>query len=154
MRVVIADDEVLSRDGLSRLLTEVGVDVTSTVGDVPDLMRAVALDSPDVALVDIRMPPTHTDEGLMAGLAIRDRYPGVAVLVLSHYLDSRYAMRLIQDHPTAVGYLLKERVSDVVVLVDGLRRVSEGECVIDPTIVARLFAPPPSSFTIGRADRP
>lgn len=144
MRVVIADDEVLLRDGLSRLLTEVGVVVAATVGDVNGLMRVVAIHRPDVAIVDIKMPPTHTDEGLAASLDIRAEYPDVAVLVLSHYLESRYAMRLIERHPTAVGYLLKERVSDVVVLVDALRRVAEGECVIDPTIISRLLHRPRS----------
>jgi DNA-binding NarL/FixJ family response regulator len=142
MRVVIADDEVLLRDGLSRLLSEVGVDVLSTVGDPLALMHAIASDHPDVALVDIKMPPTHRDEGLVAALTIRTQYPSVAVLVLSHYLDSGYAMRLIEGHPTSVGYLLKERVSDVMVLLDALQRVDAGECVIDPTIVARLLNRP------------
>jgi DNA-binding NarL/FixJ family response regulator len=150
MRVVIADDEVLLRDGLSRLLSEVGVEVVATAGDTTGLMQAVALDHPDVAIVDIKMPPTHTDEGLTAALAIRDLYPGVAVLVLSHFLNSRYAMRLIENHPSAVGYLLKERVSDIAVLLDALKRVAEGECVIDPTIVSRLLHKPRSP---GRLDR-
>ncbi len=139
MRVVIADDEALLREGIARLLVEVGVEVVAKVGDGQRLLSAVALDLPDVALVDIKMPPTHTDEGLAAALAIRDRHPSVGVLVLSHYLDSRYAMRLIEQHPGGVGYLLKDRVSDVVVLVDALQRIAEGECVIDPTIVARLL---------------
>jgi len=150
MRVVIADDEVLLREGLSRLLAEVGIDVVGTVGDAPALLRAVALEKPDVALVDIKMPPTHTDEGLTAAMAIRDQHPAVAVLVLSHYLDSRYAMQLLDRHPGAVGYLLKERISDVVVLVDALRRVGDGECVIDPTIVSRLLHRPRAS---GKLDR-
>jgi DNA-binding NarL/FixJ family response regulator len=139
MRVVIADDEALLREGITRLLTEVGVEVVARVGDGQRLLSAVALDLPDVAIVDIKMPPTHTDEGLAAALAIRDRHPSVGVLVLSHYLDSRYAMRLIEQHPGGVGYLLKERVSDVVVLVDALHRIADDECVIDPTIVARLL---------------
>ena len=139
MRVVIADDEVLLREGLSRLLTEVGLEVVGCVGDGPALMRSVALDLPDVAIVDIKMPPTHTDEGLAAALAIREQHHGVGVLVLSHYLDSRYAMRLLEQHPGGVGYLLKERVSDVAVLVDALRRIADGESVVDPTIVSRLL---------------
>jgi DNA-binding NarL/FixJ family response regulator len=139
MRVVIADDEALLREGIARLLTEVGVEVVAKVGDGRRLLSAVALDLPDVAIVDIKMPPTHTDEGLAAALAIRERHPSVGVLLLSHYLDSRYAMRLIEHHPGGVGYLLKERVSDVVVLVDALHRVADNECVIDPTIVARLL---------------
>jgi DNA-binding NarL/FixJ family response regulator len=140
MRVVIADDEVLLREGLSRLLGEVGLEVVATVGDADGLMRTVARDLPDVAIVDIKMPPTHTDEGLAAARAIRERYPSVGVLVLSHYLDVRYAVRLLEQHPGGAGYLLKERVSDVVVLVDALRRIVDGECVVDPTIVARLMA--------------
>jgi DNA-binding NarL/FixJ family response regulator len=140
VRVVIADDEVLLREGMARLLTEVGVDVVAKVGDGNRLMKAVALDLPDVAIVDIKMPPTHTDEGLAAALAIRQHHSSVGVLVLSHYLDSRYAMRLMEQHPGGVGYLLKERVSDVVVLVDALHRIADGECVVDPTIVARLVA--------------
>jgi DNA-binding NarL/FixJ family response regulator len=140
VRVVIADDEVLLREGMARLLTEVGVDVVGKVGDGSRLMKAVALDLPDVAIVDIKMPPTHTDEGLAAALAIRQQHSSVGVLVLSHYLDSRYALRLMEQHPGGVGYLLKERVSDVVVLVDALHRIADGECVVDPTIVARLVA--------------
>jgi DNA-binding NarL/FixJ family response regulator len=139
MRVVIADDEVLLREGLTRLLAEVGLDVIGSVGDASALMRSMALDLPDVAIVDIKMPPTHTDEGLTAALAIRELHPGVGVLVLSHYLDPRYATRLMEHHPGGVGYLLKERVSDILVLVDALTRITEGECVVDPTIVSRLL---------------
>jgi serine/threonine-protein kinase len=139
MRIVIADDEVLLREGLARLLAEVGLDVVGSVGDATTLMRSIALDVPDVAIVDIKMPPTHTDEGLIAALAIRELHPGVGVLVLSHYLDPRYATRLMEHHPGGVGYLLKERVSDVLVLVDALTRITEGECVVDPTIVSRLL---------------
>jgi serine/threonine-protein kinase len=99
----------------------------------------VASRLPDIALVDIRMPPTHTDEGLKAAAEIRRRHPGVGVLVLSHYLESRYAFRLLEDAPARAGYLLKDRVSDIAVLVDALRRISEGECVVDHTIVTRLM---------------
>jgi serine/threonine-protein kinase len=102
----------------------------------------VALTQPDVAIVDIRMPPTHTDEGLVAAREIRTRHPEIGVLVLSHFLESRYAMRLLSEHPEKAGYLLKERVSDVAVLTDALQRISEGECVLDPTIVARLVNRP------------
>jgi DNA-binding NarL/FixJ family response regulator len=139
VRIVIADDEVLLREGLSRLLTEVGLDVVATVGDADTLLRSVALELPDVAIVDIKMPPTRTEEGLAAAVTIRSRHPEVGVLLLSHYLHSRYAMRLLEQHPGGVGYLLKERVSDVRVLVDALHRVSEQECVLDPTIVRRLL---------------
>ncbi len=140
MRVVIADDEALLREGLVRLLTETGCEVVGTAATAVELHQVVGRHHPDVALVDIRMPPTHTDEGLVAAGEIRDRHPDVGVLVLSHFVESRYAMRLLEGHPGGTGYLLKDRVSDVAVLVDALRRVVDGECVIDPTIVARLLA--------------
>ena len=138
MRVIIADDEVLLREGLERLLTEAGFDVVGKVGTAEELHRKVDLTGPDVAIVDIKMPPTHTDEGLVAAEAIRDSHPQTGVLVLSHYLESRYAMRLVEQHPGGVGYLLKERVSDLAVLTDALARLHEGESVVDPTIVSRL----------------
>lgn len=138
MRVVIADDEVLLREGLERLLTEAGFEVVGKVGTADELRRKVELTRPDVAIVDIKMPPTHTDEGLAAAEAIQDSHPETAVLVLSHYLASRYALRLIEQHPGGVGYLLKERVSDLAVLTDALARLHEGESVVDPTIVSRL----------------
>jgi DNA-binding NarL/FixJ family response regulator len=136
---VIADDEVLLRDGLDRLLTDAGFDVVGKAGTARELHREVELARPDVAIIDIKMPPTHTDEGLVAAREIRASHPGVGVLVLSHYLESRYAMRLLEEHPGGAGYLLKERVSGVGVLTDALTRVHEGECVIDPTIVSRLL---------------
>jgi DNA-binding NarL/FixJ family response regulator len=138
MRIVIADDEVLLREGLERLLIEAGFKVVGKVGNAAELLRKVALTQPDVAIVDIKMPPTHTDEGIVAAHQIRSTHPQTAVLVLSHYLDSRYAMRLMQQHPEGVGYLLKERVSDLALLTDALSRLHEGESVIDPTIVSRL----------------
>ncbi len=138
MRVVIADDEVLLREGLERLLTEAGFEVVGKVGTAEELRRKIDLARPDVAIVDIKMPPTHTDEGLVAAQEIRDAHPEIGVLVLSHYLDSRYATRLIEQHPGGVGYLLKERVSDLAVLTDALARLHEGESVVDPTIVSRL----------------
>jgi DNA-binding NarL/FixJ family response regulator len=147
VRVVIADDEVLLREGLERLLTEAGFKVVGKVGTGEELPRKVELTRPDVAIVDIRMPPTHTDEGLVAAAQIRESHPDVGVLVLSHYLESRYAMRLLEQHPARSGYLLKERVSDIAVLTDALRRLNDGECVLDPTIVARLVDRP-------RADDP
>jgi DNA-binding NarL/FixJ family response regulator len=142
MRVVIADDEALFRDGLASLLTDAGIDVVAKVGTAVELLRSVGLARPDAAVVDIRMPPTHTDEGLSAAQEIRRTHPQVGVLVLSHYLDSHWAMRLLEDHPERSGYLLKERVSDVAVLVDSLQRIDEGECVVDPTIVSRLVRRP------------
>jgi serine/threonine-protein kinase len=139
MRVVVADDEVLLREGLARLLTETGFEVVGKVGDPDQLLATIRHTHPQVAIVDIKMPPTHTDEGLVAAEEIRRSDPSVGVLVLSHYLESRYAMRLLQQHPERVGYLLKERISDVAVLTDAVRRIAEGECVIDPTIIARLM---------------
>jgi len=138
VRVVIADDEALLREGLARLLSDAGVDVVGAVATAAELLHRVELTRPEVAIVDIRMPPTHTDEGLVAAGEIRESHPATGVLVLSHHLESRYAMRLLEEHPERSGYLLKERVSDVAVLVDALRRIDDGECVLDPTIVARL----------------
>lgn len=138
MRIVIADDELLLREGLARLLTEAGVEVVGKSATANDLLRLVDVARPDVAIVDIRMPPSHTDEGLVAAEQIRRDYPEVGVLILSHYLESRFAMRVLQQHPQRVGYLLKDRVSDVAILADALQRIVEGECVLDPTIVARL----------------
>jgi DNA-binding NarL/FixJ family response regulator len=142
VRVVIADDETLLREGLERLLVEAGFEVVGKAGTADQLLRRVALTRPDVAIVDIRMPPTHTDEGLVAAQQIRSTYERVGVLVLSHHVESRYAMRLLEEHPERSGYLLKERVSDLAVLVDALGRIDEGECVLDPTIVARLVGRP------------
>ena len=142
MRVVIADDAMLIREGTARLLEEAGVQVAGTAGDAQQLLRIVAIDHPDVAIVDIKMPPSFTDEGLAAAEQIRRAHPDVGVLVLSQYLESRYATRLLQDHPEGLGYLLKERVSDIGALKDAIRRIAEGECVLDPTIVARLLKRP------------
>ncbi len=142
MRVVSADDAMLIREGTARLLEEAGVEVVGKADDAQKLIRIVATEHPDVAIVDIKMPPTHTDEGLVAAEQIRSSHPDVGVLVLSQYLESRYATRLLEHHPEARGYLLKERVSDIAVLADAIRRISEGECVLDPTIVARLIKRP------------
>jgi DNA-binding NarL/FixJ family response regulator len=142
VRVVIADDETLLREGLSRLLSDAGVDVVGKAGSAPELLRSVELTRPDVAIVDIRMPPAQSDEGLVAAHEIRRTHPSVGVLVLSHYLESHYAMRLLEEHPGRSGYLLKERVKEVAVLLDALERIAEGECVLDPTIVARLVGRP------------
>jgi DNA-binding NarL/FixJ family response regulator len=139
MRVVVADDAMLTRKGIVRLLQEAGIDIVGEAEDADGLLRLVRGTRPDVAIVDIRMPPTHTDEGLIAARAIRADHPEVGVLVLSQYVEPSYAMRLIEDHPERVGYLLKERVFDVAILVDALRRILDGETVIDPTIVSRLL---------------
>jgi serine/threonine-protein kinase len=142
MRVVIADDELLLREGLARLLSEVGLEVVGTAYDAATLRRVVDEHQPDIAIVDIRMPPTHTVEGIVAAQEIRARHPGIGVLVLSHYVDPRFALRLLEEHPSRIGYLLKERVSDIAVLRDAISRIGDGECVVDPTIVARLLQRP------------
>jgi DNA-binding NarL/FixJ family response regulator len=139
VRVVIADDSMLLREGLARLLAETGVLVDATFATGADLIVHVARDPPDVAIVDIRMPPTFTDEGLRTAQQLRRDHPHVGVLLLSQYLDSHYALRLLEEVPDGVGYLLKDRVSDVAVLGDALHRIRDGECVIDPTIVSRLM---------------
>jgi DNA-binding NarL/FixJ family response regulator len=140
MRVVIADDETLLREGLSRLLADAGFEVAGRCGDADELLRMVAARRPDVAVVDIRMPPGDGEAGLRAAQEIRRHHPETGVLVLSQHLDSRYATRLIEEFPERVGYLLKQRVSDVAVLTDALKRIGEGECVVDPSIAARLVA--------------
>ena len=139
MRVVVADDVMLTRQGIVHLLDEAGVDVVGEAEDAGGLLRHVRRTRPDAAIIDIRMPPTHTDEGIVAAQAIRSEHPAVGVLVLSQYVEPNYAMRLLQEHPERVGYLLKERVFDVAVLIDALRRISDGETVVDPTIVSRLL---------------
>jgi DNA-binding NarL/FixJ family response regulator len=138
VRVVVADDVMLTREGIVRLLRDADVDVVAEAEDAESLMRHVRLARPDAAIVDIRMPPTHTDEGLVAAQRIRAHHPEVAVLVLSQYVEPSYAMRLLEQHPERVGYLLKERVFDIAILVDALRRIADGETVIDPTIISRL----------------
>lgn len=150
MRVVVADDVMLVRSGLARLLVDAGVEVVAEAADADELLRAVATTRPDVAVVDIRMPPTHTDEGLVAARRIRDQYPETAVVLLSQHLEPRYAQRLLADQPGGLGYLLKERVSDIAVLIDALRRVCEHECVIDPTIVAQLMQRPAARSPLSR----
>jgi DNA-binding NarL/FixJ family response regulator len=139
MRVVVAEDLMLTREGIVRLLGDAGIDVVGVADDADTLLRLVHQQRPDVAITDIRMPPTHTDEGLAAAARIRAEYPTTAVLVLSQYVEPSYATRLLADHPESLGYLLKERVFDVAVLVDALRRITDGETVIDPTIVNRLL---------------
>jgi DNA-binding NarL/FixJ family response regulator len=130
---------MLTRQGIVTLLDEAGVDVVGEAEDAAELQRHVRRTRPDAAIVDIRMPPTHTDEGIVAAQAIRTQHPDVGVLVLSQYVEPTYAMRLLDEHPERVGYLLKERVFDVAVLIDAQRRISDGETVVDPTIVSRLL---------------
>jgi DNA-binding NarL/FixJ family response regulator len=140
MRVVIADDAPLIREGVARLLMENGVEVVDQLGNADALLASVRDRSPDVALVDIRMPPTHSDEGLRAAREIRSRYPGTAVLVLSQHLELEYALQLVEEKPERVGYLMKERVGRVEQLLDAVERVAAGECVIDRAVVDELLA--------------
>jgi len=139
VRIVVADDDLLTRQGIVHLLQESDVEVVGEADDAESLLARVRLTRPDAVVVDIRMPPTHTDEGLAAARTIREEHPDVGVLVLSHYIEASYALRLLEEHPERVGYLLKERVFDGVVLVDALRRIHDAETVVDPTIVSRLL---------------
>ena len=139
MRIVIAEDMALMREGLARLLTDRGFELVGEAADAEELLRLVALTRPDAAVVDIRMPPTQTDEGLRAAAEIRERYPETSVLLLSSYLDARFAATLFESYPAGTGYLLKERVGDAGVLSDALQRLHRGECVLDPAIVNRLL---------------
>ena len=140
MRVVIADDAPLIREGIATLLTEHDVDVVKQVDNAEALLECIRDVRPDVALIDIRMPPTHTDEGLRAARTIRARYPDIAVLVLSQHLELEYALRLVEEQPAGAGYLLKERVGRVEQLLDALERVASGECVVDRAVVDELLA--------------
>jgi DNA-binding NarL/FixJ family response regulator len=142
VRVVVADDSALVRDGLRHLLPEHGVEVIATAKDADDLLDAVERTRPDVALIDIRMPPTNTTEGLLAAASIRERTPEVGLLVLSQHIDADYALRLLRDQPGGSGYLLKERITEVETLVDAIDRVSRGESVIDRELVELLLAKP------------
>ncbi len=138
MRVVLADDAVLLREGIARLLTEAGFDVVGQSGDAEDLLLKIRSYSPDVAIVDIRMPPTNTTEGLEAAKQIRELYPSVGVLLLSQHIEAGYALELLQDNAEGVGYLLKDRVADVSEFADAVRRVGEGGSALDPAVVSRL----------------
>ena len=138
MRVVLADDTVLLREGVARILDEAGFEVVGQAGNADELMLKVRSYTPDVAIVDIRMPPTHTDEGLRAAQEIREKHPTCGVLVLSQYVEATYAMELLAESAEGVGYLLKDRVSDVNEFADAVRRVGEGGSALDPTIVSQL----------------
>jgi len=142
VRVILAEDSVLLREGLARLLRDAGLEVTHAVGDADTLLAAVDADPPDVVITDIRMPPTFTDEGLTAALTIRAGHPKVAVLVLSQYLEAAYAERLLRHAATGAGYLLKDRINDVSTLCDAIIRVARGESVIDPEVIRTLVARP------------
>lgn len=139
LRLVLADDSVLLREGLARVLVDAGLDVACQVGDARALLAAVEADPPDVCIVDIRMPPTHTTEGLVAAVAIRERHPSVGVLVLSQHVETHYAMQLFAGGAERSGYLLKDRISDIAEVVDAVRRVAAGGTVLDPQVVTRLL---------------
>jgi len=140
MRLILADDSVLIREGLARLLREQGFDVVAQCSDAPTLLSAVDELQPDIAVVDIRMPPTHTDEGLVAAEAVRAKHPSVGVLVLSQYVDVTYALRLVGDDAHHVGYLLKDRVGDLAQLAETLERIAAGGSVVDPALVEELVS--------------
>jgi DNA-binding NarL/FixJ family response regulator len=140
LRIAIAEDSALLREGLARLLADEGHEIVAAEGDPEKFLRAVTASVPDVAVVDVRMPPTFTDEGLRAALIIRDRWPDIGVLVLSQWVEERYATELISGRPHGVGYLLKDRVADVAEFLDALRRVAAGGSALDPEVVAQLLA--------------
>ena len=140
MRVAIAEDSVLLREGIARILDDAGMDVVAQCNDADDLLLKVRSYSPDVAIVDIRLPPTHNDEGLQAALEIRSKHPDVAVLVLSQYVELGLALKLLADSAEGVGYLLKDRIGDVDEFVAALRRVAEGGSALDPIIVSTLLS--------------
>ncbi len=139
IRVVIAEDSVLLREGIARLLEESGFEVAGQAGDAEDLLRKVGAHKPDVAVVDVRMPPTHTDEGLRAAHRIRADHPGVGVLVLSQYVEEAYALDLLAQSTESTGYLLKDRIADVDSFTDAVRRVANGGSALDPEVVALLL---------------
>jgi DNA-binding NarL/FixJ family response regulator len=139
VRVVIADDSVLLREGAVRLLEDAGFEVVGQAGDGEDLLRKVRAHKPDVAIVDIRMPPNHVDEGLQAARVIRSELPDVGVLVLSQYVEERYAVELLGEGADGVGYLLKDRIAEIDRFVDAVRRVAEGGSVLDPEVVAHML---------------
>jgi DNA-binding NarL/FixJ family response regulator len=137
--VIVAEDSVLLREGIARLLSEHGFEVVGQAGDAEDLLRKVGAHKPDVAVIDIRMPPTNTDDGLRAALQIRDDHPETGVLVLSAYVEEAYALELVADSAAGLGYLLKDRVADVDRFVEAVRRVAEGGSALDPEVVSRLL---------------
>jgi DNA-binding NarL/FixJ family response regulator len=139
VRVVLAEDSVLLREGIVRILEEAGIEVVGQAGDAEDLLRKVRAHKPDVAITDIRMPPSHTDEGLRAAHEIRGELPNIGVLVLSQYVEEGYALDLLADNAAGVGYLLKDRVGDVSAFIDAVRRVSEGGSALDPEVVSQLL---------------
>jgi DNA-binding NarL/FixJ family response regulator len=139
MRVVLAEDSLLLRAGIARLLDDAGIEVVGQAGDLEDLLCKVRAHKPDVAIVDIKMPPTNTDEGLKAAMVIRSELPGTAVLVLSQYVEKEYAEELLAESAEGVGYLVKDRVADIDRFIDAVRRVADGGSVLDPQVVSRML---------------
>jgi DNA-binding NarL/FixJ family response regulator len=139
VRIVVADDSVLLREGVVRILEEAGFEVVGQAGDPEELLRKARAHKPDIAIIDIRMPPTHSDEGLRAARAIREEMPDIGVLVLSQYLEEEYALELLGDDAAGVGYLLKDRVSDLDRFADAVRRVAEGGSALDPEVVSQML---------------
>lgn len=150
MRIAIAEDSLLFRAGLASVLTTAGHSVTASVGSAEELIVAVTGDPPNVAIIDIKMPPTHTTEGLQAAAQIASTNPDVGVLVLSQYVESRYAMRLINDRPHGAGYLLKQRVIDIEEFIDSVKRVAEGGLVVDPEVVGQMITSAKSVRPVGQ----
>jgi len=142
MRALIAEDSLLLREGLVRLLEEEGIDVVGQVGDADSLVKRVRADPPDVCIVDVRMPPNNEADGLIAAIELRSRFPHMGILILSQYVEPHYALELLEGGPDGVGYLLKERISDRDQFMDGLRAVASGGTAIDPAVVAQLFGRP------------
>jgi DNA-binding NarL/FixJ family response regulator len=153
LRVVIVDDMLLLREGLARILRDRGIEVVAEASSADAIVDLVRRTQPDVVILDIRMPPTFTDEGLVAAAAVREAHPDVAILVLSQFLDAAHAVRLLQETPERSGYLLKDRVMDMATLVDALRRLTEGETVIDPTIVTQVMRRRRSSPAVELTER-
>ncbi|MGO8959493.1 MAG: response regulator transcription factor [Streptosporangiaceae bacterium] len=150
LRVVIAEDAVLLREGLRRVLTEAGLDVAGAAADATQLLQLTSTLRPDVVLADVRMPPTQTTEGLQAALQIRRQWPAIAVVVLSHYVETEHLFELLADDPRRVGYVLKDRVADIAQFTTSIRRVAAGETVIDPDVVARLVGRPRQHSPLAR----
>jgi DNA-binding NarL/FixJ family response regulator len=144
VRVLVADDSALIRDGLRHLLPAHGFELAAAVADVPALLASIEQTRPDVALIDIRMPPSYTSEGIEAAITIRERFPNLGVIVLSQHVDLDYALMLIKADATRSGYLLKDRITDIAILADAIRRVDRGECVVDPELVDLLLLRPPT----------
>ena len=150
MQAVIADDSVLMREGITRILAEGAIDVVAGVGDVPPLLDAIQTYQPDIAIIDVRMPPTYIDEGLRAALEVRRKWPTVALLVLSQFVEERYAAELLAENTEKVGYLLKDRISNVAEFIEAVHRVAGGGTALDPQVVRQLLARSRKADPIGR----